>query len=195
MRKIPIIFVLTAFVLVLAACGGNGGGGAGTPSGGLTFQQLRDNETGSIVSLGDSLADFEAAFGESEFLSEGQVTIGQTRTQQRTYTFLDERIMVGFIDYGQTARRIALTATPEDVAAGRFETFEFGVGTHIDDLVEIEGFSSIGLRGPAAGAVRILTPEGEFRTGVGMVRVGSYMALVSVEDDVAVRIILEMGSD
>jgi len=194
MKKLFAV-VLVFILFALTACGGGSEEGRGGRADTLTFQQIRDNDTGVVFALGDSLADFEAAFGEGEFVSEGVVFIAQARTQQRTYTFLDERIMVGFIDDGQTARRIDLTATPEDVDAARFETFEFGVGTHVDDLVGLQGFSNIALRGPASGAVRILNAEGEIRTGVGLVRVGSYSTAVFVEDDVAVRIIIEMGGD
>ena len=216
MKKLLVMMLMVFVLFALAACGGNGDtpgtqdtAGQETPppatqnetppadtgSGGaeLAFYQMRDNQTGKIVSLGDNISVFDEAFGEREFVSEGRRTFGTMPVVQRTYTYLDGRLIVGFDAEDNTALMIRLNASSDDVESGRFETFEVNLGMHQDDLVALEGFSSMQLA--AGGVLRVLNAEGEMRTPVGAIRVGEYAASITIQDEVAVGILLSKGDD
>ena len=189
MKKLMIMILAVTTLFALAACSDNNGGSGS----GLAFYQIRDNSTGAVISLGDNISVFDEAFGEREFISEGVRFVGQARRTSRTYTYLGGIMMVSFDGEDETAVSIRITVTPEEAVAGRFSTLDVTLGMHQDDVVTLEGFSSLALA--AGGTARILNADGEIRTAVGLVRVGWYVAMISVENEIAVGIMIAEGTD
>jgi len=138
-----------------------------TGGAGLGFTQLRDNELDVVVSLGDSLAVFEEAFGEGLFRMTGRIPLGENGENIDTlfYNFLDLMVAVEFDAETQTAVRIQVPSTfvtGDDRAAtiGRFSAYEVTLGISAEEASNLTG---IGIR--SGGGVGALTPNGDVVDG------------------------------
>lgn len=192
MKKLLGITLIALFLLSLAACGGNGNsGGRGSQ---LAFQQMRDNHTGAIVSLGDNISVFHEAFGEGELYSEGGIWfLGQERVRTKLYRFMDGALTATFREDDNTALRFDLVLPLEEAREGRFETFEVALDMHRDDIITLESF--MGMQWDLGGSVvRNLSADGVLNSGM-IARVGSYTVMITGEDDIAVGIMLTVGRD
>jgi len=162
---------------------------------GLGFTQLRDNELDVVVSLGDSLAVFEEAFGEGLFRMTGRLPLGENGEHIDTlfYNFLDLMITVEFDAETQTAVRIQVPSTfvtGDDRAAtiGRFSAYEVTLGISAEEASSLTG---IGIRW--GGGIGALTPNGNVVDGnanAAALSTGLYSLALNVQQDILTTLTL-----
>ncbi|MCL2620576.1 MAG: hypothetical protein FWD97_06560 [Defluviitaleaceae bacterium] len=134
MKKRILIGMAVACTLLFSGCGGDDNGSYENPpiaSHELAFYELRDNQTGNSAGMGDTLADFIAAFGAydtSEY--HGMLT---------TTTFLNGSLVVTFGD--NIANMIILHPNPAEIAGGRFTVYDITTGMSVEDLLAIDDIS------------------------------------------------------
>jgi len=206
MKKLLAMVMIALVMLALVACGDNGdatdistqgtqespttqnenasnnvSGNEGT-RGELDFRALRDNETGVVVSLGDPKSVFDEAFGEAV----------QSEESTMVFYYLDGLVRVVFLRDGEIGATWIRAYAPEDTPQiGRFEIKDVYTGMTAEDLVQLDHFSSMQLS-LAGAVVRSIAEDGEVHSSLGTRTDYSYSASAHVENDVVVRMDIQI---
>ncbi|MCL2236185.1 MAG: hypothetical protein FWB98_07080 [Defluviitaleaceae bacterium] len=185
MKKRILLCVAMASALMFSGCGGDNGNGYNNSTGNgngepvvseLAFYQVRDNQTGGIAGMGDTLEEFVAAFGNYNH-AEPQ---GRELTM---YNFLNGSLNVSIAEYAEgSAVMIDLQPFPADIESGRFTVQDITIGITQEELLAIDGVS-----GPYGW------DDHEHFARVLNFELFSYTKSIFVIDGVVVRIVLAIA--
>jgi len=180
MKKRLSLLLIVPLLFVLVACGGDDNNNGTAVGSTISFRALRDNETGAVVSLGDPQSVFDDAFGESV----------QSEESNAVFYYLDGLLRIVFLRDGEIGATW-IRAYTDASRPGRFEIMDVYMGMTANDLTQLEQFSAFQLS-LANAVVRSIDDDGTIHSSMGIQADNRYSAMVHVENDVVVRLDIQI---